>query len=107
MKACAVDDSYSANDVFAENRCITGSGALYHTHCNPVLLNKTMDVSYDNQFFSASGEVTVACGKHTWNLSQWQAQASADFLADKGSNATTLPDAATVIGWARELLEMP
>ena len=81
MHACYVDDSKDANDVYSNNKCITSTGQLFHTHCDPENLNATMDVSANNQYFTGDGTVTEC----KMSLSDWQKQGN-----DKGSKVAKI-----------------
>ena len=99
MHACYVDDSPDANDVYSNNKCITSTGQLFHTHCDPDNLNATMDVSANNQYFTADGTAKINCGKETWDLKEWQAKGY-----DVGSSVSALPSAAQIVAWGEALL---
>ncbi len=54
----------------------------------------------NNTVYTPNAAPTVACGK-TYSLKDWVALG-----LDVGTTAATLPDAATIIGWAKETLGM-
>ena len=108
MKACAVDDSpWSAGgsdaDVYANNTCITGSGAMYHdSRCQTADLKDTVDNSFGNRFLSDDpARVGFACGGATLTLAEFQAKGF-----EKGSTAGPRPPVADVIAMGEAVLGM-
>jgi hypothetical protein len=57
---------------------------------------------YKNEFFTPDGSITIRCGENTWTLSQYQ-----QLGYDRGSTAQHAPSLETLVGWAKELLQLP
>jgi len=105
VQVCAIDHSKNANDIFADNICTTASGNLYSwrlTGCDPDSLNVSVDVSYNNQFYSDTGKAEIKCANETWTLSQYQ-----DRGYDIGSTENTMPSVDQVIAWGRHMIDLP
>ena len=97
------------NDFFAEgyygNKCVLASaGAAYldlGSGCaiGPALANKM--VLGGNSLFVPNASATVSCGK-SYSFAEWAATGM-----DAGTTIAEVPDAATIMGWARATLGMP
>eukprot|EP00051_Salpingoeca_urceolata_P012843 m.160025 g.160025 ORF g.160025 m.160025 type:complete len:806 (+) comp17617_c0_seq1:93-2510(+) len=101
FKACALDDSLGANDLFINNKCTTNTGVMYYySKCNPSNLNATVDVTYNNQFYTAQ-PLHFTCSKKQFTLKEYQ-QAG----YDHGSTENPLPSLPTLLQWAEQLLDL-
>ncbi len=94
------------NDFFAEaysgNKCILAADAGYLDmgSCTPDATLANRMILGNNTIYTPNAAPTVSCGK-TYSFKDWVALG-----LDVGTTAATLPDAATIIGWARETLGM-
>ena len=98
----------SVNDFFAEgyrgNKCVLAEDAGYLDlggGCTPDATLANRILLGNNSIYSPTGAVTVSCGK-SYSFAEWAALG-----LDVGSSVHTLPDAPTIIGWARATLGMP
>lgn len=96
------------NSFFAEgyfgNKCVLASAAAYLDLGSPCTADATLAnriILGNNTIYAPGGAVTVSCGK-TYDFASWSALG-----LDVGSTTAELPTAATIIGWARSLLNIP
>jgi len=94
------------NDFFAEaysgNKCVL-AGTQYldlGEGCTTDASRLVNKIILGNNTVYAPGDVTVNCGK-TYTFAQWAALG-----LDKGSSVLPLPTTDTIIGWARQTLQM-
>ena len=107
FQACAQSDgnkkgSSGWGEVFDHNRCVlyNDSASIYHWgSCDPAALNDTTDTTHDNSFFGSNLRVT--CGAANWSLDEWQRRGR-----DERSVAAPTPPLATLLGWARAMLNL-
>ena len=86
------------NDYFYENRVVqnnNGGYANYDCSCS----STTCPILHDNTIFTKNGEMENICGK---TLPERQAEG-----IDVGTSVAAWPDDDDIIGWARELLDLP
>lgn len=87
-------------DGFMNNTCIiSGKGSKYAQYdCNGN--RSALPVMGDNKVYTLSGQATE-CGV---TVQQYQGP---PWFRDKGTTVATLPAPAEIIGWAKDLLQMP
>ena len=98
----------SPNAFFAEgywgNKCVLASaGDGYLDLGSPCSVDATLAnrmILGNNSIFAPGASVTVSCGKN-YDFAAGQATG-----ADPGTTVAELPSAATIIDWARALLQM-
>lgn len=79
-------------DFFFSNRVVITGNNVGGFACT----GDAKTVVYDNQYFTPTGSIQE-CGM---DLPSWQAKGE-----DHNSSVTTLPEDATIIGWAKALLD--
>jgi hypothetical protein len=96
------------NDFFAEgywnNKCVLASDAGYLElggDCVPDATLANRIIIGNNSVFTPNASASISCGK-TYTFAEWAALG-----LDAGSTVSTLPPAATIIGWARATLGLP
>merc|ERR1712176_593843 len=100
---CMVDDSLDAQDLFANNTCIHQTGSIYmwqhYKGCGGGQdLNRTVEVTYNNRFFTRDGKIHLKCENQTWSLADYQRKGY-----DQGSTVQKLPGDDDVMRWAETL----
>ncbi len=96
------------NDFFAEayynNKCVLAADAGYLElggGCVPDATLANRIIIGNNSVFTPNASASISCGK-TYTFAEWAALG-----LDAGSTVSTLPPAATIIGWARATLGLP
>lgn len=104
---CMVDDSSNAQDTYANNTCIHQTGSVYMwqhyngcgtSHDN---LNQSVEITYNNRFFTADGKIHLRCSGQNWSLPFYQSKGY-----DLGSTVAKIPSASIVTGWASALFDL-
>ena len=91
-------------EIWAHNRCIIGNPEIYDFHtCTLDGENARglIPFTYENTFYTPSGDVSIPCGGKNLTLQEYQARGF-----DMGSVVDNIVDIATVIDWGKELLEL-
>ena len=88
---------------YYNNTCILESAGLEYLSIggcstNP---NQYAVITHDNKIYAPNSSVVVTCGS-TLNFTEWQATG-----LDPGTTVNDIPDTATIIGWAANLLSIP
>ena len=105
---CAWLDSVSEfpmswGEVWAENTCVTGSPDIYSFGDCSTNHDDIGDIpfTYGNRFYAPNKDIYIKCGGAELTLLEFQAMGY-----DVGSVVNDIVDAATIVEWGRDLLEI-
>eukprot|EP00696_Hemimastix_kukwesjijk_P008468 gnl/Hemi2/20698_TR6856_c0_g1_i1.p1 gnl/Hemi2/20698_TR6856_c0_g1~~gnl/Hemi2/20698_TR6856_c0_g1_i1.p1 ORF type:complete len:814 (+),score=271.94 gnl/Hemi2/20698_TR6856_c0_g1_i1:155-2596(+) len=88
------------DEVFTNNTCIVANGVPYGwSGCDKTAPKASTPFTGFNSLYSANAQVKIPCDTDTYTLATWQALG-----LDAGTTLGPLPDTATLIGWAKDLL---
>ena len=80
---------------------IASSGSTYlFGDCDPKNPTGLVDITFNNTFYTDSGDVTIKCGSETWTLSEYQQKGF-----ETGSKVLPPPTTDEVFGWVTDLLD--
>ena len=60
-----------------------------------------VDITYDNTFYAPNASITIKCGESTWTLGEYQ-----QLGYDLGSKVEDVAGLETMIGWAKDMLQL-